>query len=99
MTGAPPPASEGDVVICRCERVTLGDLETVRQRWHVASLRELKLVTRAAMGICQGRVCGPVLDALQRTWFPTDEHPLRTRVPLRPVLLGRFIEEADHGRD
>jgi hypothetical protein len=91
--------SEAEVVVCRCERVTVGDLEDARRRFHVASLRELKLVTRAAMGICQGRVCGPVLDALQRQWFPTDPEPLRNRMPLRPVLFGRLIEEADHGRE
>jgi NADPH-dependent 2,4-dienoyl-CoA reductase/sulfur reductase-like enzyme len=49
---------EPDTIVCRCEDVNLA-----RVRAH-SSLREAKLMTRAGMGACQGRVCGSALQHL-----------------------------------
>ncbi len=84
--GMEPTVSESPP-ICRCERVSLAEIETARRLFAPTSLRELKLVTRATMGICQGRVCQPVLEALAAAWFPTVKEPLASRPPLRPVAL------------
>jgi NADPH-dependent 2,4-dienoyl-CoA reductase/sulfur reductase-like enzyme len=65
-----------DTLICRCEDVALGSLE---RSW---SARQAKLYTRAGMGPCQGKVCGPALEMLLG-WEPD-----RVRPPLRPVPLG-----------
>jgi len=62
-------------VVCRCEDVTLGQLESSR------SAREAKLSTRAGMGPCQGRVCGPALRYL----FGWESDTVR--VPISPVSL------------
>ena len=64
-----------DTIICRCEDV---------RRVALASLgdgRQAKLYTRAGMGACQGRVCGPVLEALFG-WAPGT-----VRVPVEPARL------------
>ena len=50
--------ADESTIICRCEDVSLGALKA---GW---SAREAKLATRAGMGPCQGRVCGPILEAL-----------------------------------
>lgn len=81
---APDPI-QADVVICRCERVTLGDLERAREDFQVTSGRELKLSTRASMGICQGRVCRSVLDALYAEWFPAPRDRSAPRPPARAI--------------
>lgn len=47
-----------DTVVCRCEDVRRGDLDPA---W---TIRQAKLYTRAGMGPCQGRVCGPALGCL-----------------------------------
>jgi len=47
-----------DTVVCRCEDVALGRLGG-HSCW-----REAKLMTRLGMGPCQGRVCGPIAEAL-----------------------------------
>ncbi len=47
-----------DTLVCRCEDVGYGRLE------GFGSAREAKLATRAGMGACQGRVCGPALGFL-----------------------------------
>jgi len=68
-----------ETVVCRCEDVRLGDLDPA---W---SPRQAKLLSRASMGPCQGRVCGPALAAV----FSRADWELGTvRPPLEPVALG-----------
>jgi NADPH-dependent 2,4-dienoyl-CoA reductase/sulfur reductase-like enzyme len=69
-----------DTLVCRCEDVRRDQLAADTGR------REQKLHTRAGMGACQGRVCGPALD------FLTGGGSDRSRPPLVPVPLG-FMEE------
>jgi hypothetical protein len=61
-TFAPRPEllrlADDSTIVCRCEDVPFAAL---RAGW---SAREAKLATRAGMGPCQGRVCGPILEAL-----------------------------------
>jgi hypothetical protein len=68
-----------ETVVCRCEDVRLGDLDPA---W---SPRQAKLATRAAMGPCQGRVCGPALAAL---FGRADWNEAAVRPPLTPVSIG-----------
>ncbi|MFQ5614121.1 MAG: NAD(P)/FAD-dependent oxidoreductase [Anaerolineae bacterium] len=49
-----------DVVVCRCEEVTAGEIRAAVQA-GVTRLNALKPWTRVGMGRCQGRVCGPIL--------------------------------------
>jgi len=65
-----------ETLVCRCEDVPLGRLDPA---W---SPRQAKLYTRAGMGPCQGRVCGPALELL-RGWDESDT----VRAPLEPVPL------------
>lgn len=52
--------ARADTIVCRCEDVRLGDLQGMPRRdWTDA-----KLQTRCGMGPCQGRICGPALEAL-----------------------------------
>jgi NADPH-dependent 2,4-dienoyl-CoA reductase/sulfur reductase-like enzyme len=51
-------------VVCRCEEVTYGALTGAAGATAARGLRSLKLVTRAGLGPCQGRVCGRTVEAL-----------------------------------
>jgi len=73
------PAAE--TIVCRCEDVPLAKLDPA---W---GLRQAKLYTRAGMGPCQGRVCGPALELL-RGW----DEPDSVRAPLEPVALAILAE-------
>lgn len=73
---------EPDTVVCRCEDVRLGRLRAAR------SAREAKLATRAGMGPCQARVCGPALGFLMG-WEADSVRP-----PLEPVALSILESEA-----
>lgn len=49
-------------IICRCEDVTLDDIEEVIKRGYT-SMEEIKRITRCGMGQCQGRTCRTLLLA------------------------------------
>ena len=69
-------AVRADTIVCRCEDVRLSSIA------RASSAREAKLATRAGMGPCQGRVCGPALEFL----FGWDSDTVRP--PLKPAALG-----------
>jgi len=73
-------AARGDTIVCRCEDVTLSRFAP---SW---SRRQAKLYTRAGMGPCQGRVCGPALEFL--FGWGADS----VRIPVRPASLASFME-------
>ncbi len=89
----------GDTIICRCEEVSFERLCTVADASQSAGLRSLKLLTRAGLGICQGRVCGRTVEELLGARTPggrlidgvsTDRRPIA--VPIRlGELTGEFI--------
>jgi NADPH-dependent 2,4-dienoyl-CoA reductase/sulfur reductase-like enzyme len=68
--------AQPDTLICRCEDVPLAALRPY------ASWRAAKLQTRCGMGLCQGRVCGPITQFLFG-WPTTSVRP-----PLFPARLG-----------
>jgi hypothetical protein len=71
-----------ETLVCRCEDVRF---ERLRREW---TPRQAKLYTRAGMGPCQGRVCGPALEFLFG-WTADSVRP-----PLVPVPL-EALKEAD----
>lgn len=52
-----------DTLVCRCEEVTAAQVRDAVQM-GATDARSVKLITRAGMGWCQGRVCGPIVDGL-----------------------------------
>lgn len=76
-------AVRADTIVCRCEDVRLQALA------GCSSAREAKLSTRAGMGPCQGRVCGPALEFL----FGWDSDTVRP--PVKPAALGSLAAMED----
>jgi len=85
----------GGVTLCRCELVTDEDIKAAIDRWNVHSMNEVKLITRAGKGACQGRCCFSLVRALVAHVLGVDPGtllPPRVRLPVRPVpvvLFGR----------
>lgn len=78
-----------DTIICRCEEVTLGELEELAKKHH-SSARELKLLSRAGMGFCGGRTCRQAVDRVLTNITkenPTDALPLKVAPPVRPMSI------------
>ena len=82
-----------DVTVCRCENVSAADIrEAVRD--GLTDINEVKLRTRAGMGNCQGRTCGPALAAIAAETAGRaipDMGRLHVRSPLRPVPLSALL--------
>jgi NADPH-dependent 2,4-dienoyl-CoA reductase/sulfur reductase-like enzyme len=80
-----------DTVVCRCEEVPLARVREAREL-GATDARSVKLLSRAGMGWCQGRVCGYPVACL------AGEPPAAPRRPLaQPVTLGALasLAEAD----
>lgn len=89
-----------DTIICRCEEITLKDLEETAKKYN-SSAREIKLRTRAGMGFCGGRTCRPAIDKVLTNITkenPTDALPLKVAPPVRPVSLTDLGGEAKDGQ-
>lgn len=83
-----------ETMICRCEDVTremiLGCINDGYE-----TLDEIKRVTRAGMGPCQGRTCRQLIAAeLSRHYgVPIEEVLMPTfRPPVKPVSLGMLAD-------
>ena len=75
-----------DTDVCRCEEVTAGRIREAVEDLGARDARTVKLLTRAGMGWCQGRMCGPAVACLigprpsRRT--PAERRPFAAPVPL-----------------
>ncbi len=92
--GDPParwPEQVGDdTVVCRCEEVTAGAVREAVGTLGAGDLRTVKLLTRAGMGWCQGRMCEPGVAGVAGCPLT----PAR-RLLARPVPLGVLAAPTD----
>jgi bacterioferritin-associated ferredoxin len=87
-----------DIVICRCEEVTLDEIRAWIDRGY-SHFDELKRILRVGMGPCQGRGCRDIIlmELSRATGEPLDAiSPGTVRPPVKPVKLGLL---AGDGRD
>ncbi|MFI6638156.1 FAD-dependent oxidoreductase [Streptomyces sp. NPDC050504] len=69
--------------VCRCEEVTAGRIREAVEDQGARDARTVKLLTRAGMGWCQGRVCGAAVTCLAgKAPASPDRRPLSVPVPL-----------------
>jgi len=81
------------VIVCRCERVTAGEIRKWIRR-GVTDMNQLKQLTRAGMGACGGKTCESLIlrmykeegYSLQDITFNT-RRPLYVEVPLEILSL------------
>lgn len=90
-------AADGDLVVCRCEHVTLARLREALNVCDDHGVNSLKKQTRAGMGACQGRTCARLLERfLQAETGRLPSEPYRTRPPVRGLPLKTLAAQADH---
>lgn len=91
-TPLPALPADPETVICRCENITLGQIQTGMA--DAAHIGTMKRATRAGMGRCQGRYCSPVavrLMAEATGTAPDDTSFFAPRVPIKPVSIGAIM--------
>ena len=82
-----------DTVVCRCEEVTLAAVDAAAA--DTADLNVVKSLTRAGMGLCQGKSCQRQVAATiaARHGLPIASVPMATpRFPVRPVPMGAIAD-------
>lgn len=91
----PPISCDQDTIVCRCENTTAGQIRQAVAELGVVDTRGVKLMTRAGMGWCQGRVCGYptaclTARALQRQTIATDLRTFANRPIAQPISLSQL---------
>lgn len=77
--------TSGETVVCRCEGVRRSTLETALVPW-TGSAGVVKRLTRAGMGKCQGRYCGPLVVELAAKCSGTAYDDRSGFAPQYPVI-------------
>ena len=75
------------VLACRCEDVTLVDLEEAIERGHT-DIESLKRYTGFGTGWCQGKWCVALCARLLVERGGTAALPITPRPPIHPMALG-----------
>jgi len=82
---------DDDVLLCRCEEISIGQARTAIREQEAHELNRLKALTRIGMGRCQGRMCA---GAAAEILAAAHDQPLeavgrlRTQPPIKPLPLG-----------
>ncbi|MFE0136355.1 FAD-dependent oxidoreductase [Streptomyces sp. NPDC059037] len=91
-----------DTEVCRCEEVTAGRIHEAVEDLGARDARTVKLLTRAGMGWCQGRMCGAAVACLASRGAaaepPLERRPFATPVPLA-ALAALDAPAVDEPRD
>ncbi len=85
---------EDGVTVCRCEEIRAGAVRAAVAE-GATGVNHTKVMTRAGMGRCQGRMCGNTVARLVAETRGTDMAEvgqLSARPPIKPVTLGALAE-------
>jgi len=86
-----------EVIICRCEDITWGEIRQALEKGYI-TLDEIKRITRAGMGRCQGRTCQRILlnEIARFCNKKVEELTVSTfRPPTKPIKLGTLAGDKD----
>ena len=96
------PAPDDDMLVCRCEEVTKGD---IRRAIHdgMYTMTEVRRFLRQGMGLCQGQTCTKLVRRimaaeLRGTPAMALLEPETSRAPMRPIemsVLGNGEERGE----
>ncbi|MCX5112479.1 (2Fe-2S)-binding protein [Streptomyces sp. NBC_00378] len=77
-----------DTLVCRCEEATAGAVRAACADGSASDHRQVKQLTRAGMGWCQGGICGPAVHCLvarDQPYAPAE------RLIATPATLGGLV--------
>ncbi len=87
-----------DVLLCRCEAITAGDLRRAADQKDAPELNRAKALVRVGMGRCQGRFCGSAAaeilsDTRNETLAAVGR--LRGQAPVKPLSLATIRDASE----
>jgi len=83
-------------IICRCEEITDDEIRDAIRKFNLGTIDAVKRLTRAGMGLCQGRTCASLLTKIiaEETNKKVNELlPLSKRPPVRPIKIEFLTRE------
>ena len=91
------PAQDDDMLICRCEEVTKGE---IRRAVHdgMFTVTEVRRYLRTGMGLCQGQTCAKLVKGIVARELgvsPAVLTPATSRAPMRPLEMKIFAKEGE----
>lgn len=94
------PQPDDDLIICRCEEVTKGE---IRRAVHdgIFTMTEMRRYLRSGMGLCQGQTCAKLVKGIMAREMkvsPTELDPATSRAPMRPLEMKIFASEGTEAR-
>ena len=89
------PADDDDMIICRCEEITKGE---IRRAVHdgMFTLTEIRRYLRTGMGLCQGQTCSKLVKGIAARELgvsPAELEPAVSRAQMRPPEMRVFGKE------
>ena len=83
------PEVDDDMLICRCEEITKGE---IRKAVHegMYTITEIRRYLRCGMGLCQGQTCARLVKGIVAKELgisPGNLEPATSRLPMRPVEM------------
>ena len=99
--GAFVPAPDDDMIICRCEEVTKGE---IRKAVHdgMYTITEVRRYLRTGMGLCQGQTCAKLVKGIvarEQGVSSSQLEPASSRAPMRPTEMRVLANEAKEAQD
>ncbi|WP_071141688.1 (2Fe-2S)-binding protein [Acidaminococcus timonensis] len=94
------PQPDDDLIICRCEEVTKGE---IRRAVHdgIFTMTEMRRYLRSGMGLCQGQTCAKLVKGIMAREMkvsPAELDPATSRAPMRPLEMKIFASEGTEAR-
>lgn len=95
------PGPDDDLLICRCEEVTKGE---IRRAVHAGmfTIEEIRRFLRSGMGLCQGQTCGKLVKGIvarELQVSPAEIEPATSRAPMRPTEMRIMAKDGGDDRE
>ena len=95
------PAPDDDMLICRCEEITKGE---IRKAVHEGmwTMTEIRRYLRTGMGLCQGQTCAKLVagsSVAGDTPNSLATIPLTSFAPMRPTEMRILGNEAEDNKE
>lgn len=87
-----------DTIVCRCEELTEQEVRDTIRRFKLRTVDEVKRLTRAGMGLCQGRTCEPLIKRIMAEEINkkvSEILPLTKRPPIQPINIKSLAGEEE----
>lgn len=89
------PAPDDNMLVCRCEEVTKGE---IRRAVHdgMFTVTEVRRYLRTGMGLCQGQTCAKLVKSIiarELKVSPAELEPATSRAPMRPTEMKILANE------